>query len=93
MASSDPTPQKRPCRRRHATKVGRHSMQREHLHCPTLLPPLRHIVRSRKQFFFLSNGMIDLRENFIKSRLVVIYYTAGYIEVILQIFFELSFIL
>lgn len=51
MASSDPTPQKRPCRRRHDTKVG-HSMQREHLHCAQPhLPPLRHIVFSRQQFF------------------------------------------
>lgn len=89
MASSDPTPQKRPCRRRHDTKVG-HSMQREHLHCAQPPSLLFAILFSRGNNFFLSNGFeTDLEENFIL--ILMIRYTVDCIEVILQIFFELSF--
>lgn len=87
MASSDPTPQKRPCRRRHDTKVG-HSMQREHLHCAQPPSLLFAILFSRGNNFFLSNGFeTDLEENFIL--ILMIRYTVDCIEVILQIFFEL----
>lgn len=89
MASSDPTPQKRPCRRRHDTKVG-HSMQREHLHCAQPPSLLFAILFSRGNNFFLSNGFeTDLEENFIL--ILMIHYTVDCIEVILHIFFELSF--
>lgn len=52
MASSDPTPQKRPCR---GDVTPRRSATRCSVNTYTVLPnspPLRHIVCSRKQFFF-----------------------------------------
>lgn len=63
MASSDPTPQKRPCRgdvtpRRSATRC---SVNTYTVSYPTLLFAI--LFARGNNFFFLSNGMIDLGEN------------------------------